>query len=60
MSQINFHPGRPRKWLGSSEKRKANAAIAQTTRRVVSDFLKGRSAEACMSDLVRAAREAGK
>lgn len=60
MNQINFKPGQPRKWLTSSEKRRAQAAIAKTTRQVVADYLGGRSAEACMGELVRAARESSK
>lgn len=41
----------------AAQRRKANAAIAETAIRIVLEHHQGRAAEACMADLDRAARE---
>ncbi|KQU96460.1 hypothetical protein [Devosia sp. Root105] len=44
----------------AAQKHKTNEAIAETTVRVVAEFLRGRPASACMTDLVQKAKEFGR
>ena len=60
MSDLQSRADHDRLRQRAAGKHKANEAIAETTLRVIGEFLRGRPADSCMADLVQKAKEFGR